>query len=63
MMIFIGHGVANSVVPASLVREDRRLLYAAGLDVDVHTYPTNHRLHPDMLRDLNRWIIDRCNAP
>jgi hypothetical protein len=21
------------------------------------TYPTNHRLHADMLRDINRWII------
>jgi phospholipase/carboxylesterase len=60
LKVFIGHGIANSVVPMSLVRQDHRLLYSAGLDVDVHTYPTNHRLHPDMLRDINRWIITRC---
>jgi predicted esterase len=33
----------------------------AGLDVQMHTYPATHRLHPDMLRDVNRWIIDMCN--
>jgi phospholipase/carboxylesterase len=57
---FIGHGIANSIVPLSLAREDHRLLASAGLSVEMHTYPTNHRLHPDMLRDLNRWIIARC---
>ena len=60
LQVFIGHGVANSIVPASLVREDHRLLYAAGMEVEMHTYATNHRLHKDMLRDMNRWIINRC---
>lgn len=58
--VFIAHGIANSVVPISMPREDRRLLYSAGLDVEMHTYATNHRLHKDMLRDVNRWIIRRC---
>lgn len=62
LRVFIGHGIANSVMPLSLARADHRLLYAAGLPIAMHTYPTNHRLHPDMLRDVNRWIIDRCNA-
>ena len=31
-----------------------------GMDVETHSYPTNHRLHPEMLRDVNRWIIRRC---
>ena len=60
MQVFIGHGIANSVVPASMVKADQRLLYAAGMDVEMHSYPTNHRLHPDMMRDVNRWIIRRC---
>jgi phospholipase/carboxylesterase len=58
--VFIGHGIANSVVPSSMVRDDYRLLWTAGLEVETHTYPTNHRLHKDMLRDVNRWIIRRC---
>ena len=60
LRVFIGHGIANSVVPASMVRADERLLYAAGMEVETHHYPTNHRLHADMLRDVNRWIISKC---
>lgn len=61
LRVFMGHGIANAVVPLTLAREDHRLLYTAGLNVEMKTYPTNHRLHPDMLRDINRWIIERCN--
>jgi phospholipase/carboxylesterase len=56
---FIGHGIANSIVPLSLALKDQRLLYTAGLDVRLHTYPSNHRIHRDMLRDVNRWVIDQ----
>jgi phospholipase/carboxylesterase len=61
LRMFIGHGIANSIMPLSSARSDFRLLYTAGLDVRLHTYPTTNRLHPDMLRDINRWIIERCN--
>jgi phospholipase/carboxylesterase len=61
LRVFIGHGIANSIIPLSMVRQDCRLLYTAGLDVEMNTYPTTHKLHPDMLRDINRWIIKRCN--
>jgi phospholipase/carboxylesterase len=61
LRVFIGHGIANSVVPLSLAQRDFRLLYTAGLTVEMHTYPTPHRMHPDMLRDLNRWVIGHCN--
>ena len=61
LRVFIGHGIANATVPLSLAHADRRLLHTAGLDVEMHTYPTTHKLHLDMLRDLNRWIIDHCN--
>jgi phospholipase/carboxylesterase len=60
LKVFIAHGIANSVVPLSMARADRRLLYSAGVDVEMHRYPTNHRLHKDMLRDVNRWIIRGC---
>jgi phospholipase/carboxylesterase len=58
---FIGHGIANSLVPLSSARRDFRLLYTAGLAVSLKTYPTTHRLHPDMLRDINRWIMEAIN--
>jgi phospholipase/carboxylesterase len=59
--VFIGHGIANARVPLSLARKDRLALYTAGTAVEMHTYPTTHRLHGDMLRDVNRWVVERCN--
>jgi phospholipase/carboxylesterase len=61
LRVFIGHGIANAKVPLSLAREDYRLLYTAGINVKLHTYPSNNKLHPDMLRDINRWMMSRCN--
>ena len=62
LRVFIGHGIANALVPLSLARRDHRLLYTAGLPVRLHTYPTTHRIHPDMLRDVNRWIMEHVTA-
>jgi phospholipase/carboxylesterase len=61
LKVFIGHGIANAVVPLGSAKSDWRLLYTAGLDARMHTYPTTNRLHTDMLRDINRWIIDFCS--
>lgn len=61
LRVLIGHGIANAIVPLSHAQRDFRLLYAAGLPVRLHTYPATHRLHPDMLRDVNRWIIHMCS--
>jgi phospholipase/carboxylesterase len=57
LRVLIGHGLANSVVPLSMARSDFRLLYSAGLQVTMHSYPATHRLHTDMLRDINRWVM------
>jgi phospholipase/carboxylesterase len=61
LRVFIGHGIANALVPLPLARDDFRLFYTAGLNVELHTYAATHRLHPNMLRDINRWIITQCN--
>lgn len=57
LKVLIAHGLANSIVPLTMARSDFRLLYSAGIDVRLNTYPTTHRIHADMLRDINRWII------
>jgi phospholipase/carboxylesterase len=61
LRVLIGHGIANAVVPLALARGDFRLFYAAGLAVRMHTYPATHRIHPHMLRDINRWVIGAIN--
>jgi phospholipase/carboxylesterase len=62
LKVLIGHGIANAVVPLTLARNDFRLFYAAGMQVRLHTYAANHRIHPDMLRDVNRWIMGHIGA-
>lgn len=59
---FIGHGIANAVLPEAMARRDFRLLFAAGMDVRFCDYTTTHRLHPDMLRDLDRWIMEALDG-
>jgi phospholipase/carboxylesterase len=61
LRVLIGHGIANSVVPLGMARRDFRLLYTAGLNVQLKTYPTTHRLHADMLQDVNRWVMGHVN--
>lgn len=63
LRVFIGHGIANAYVPLSIARQDFRLLYSAGLSVQLNRYATTHRLHTDMLRDINRWIMEAISEP
>ena len=62
LRVFIGHGTNNPVVPIRTAREASRLLHSAGADVEFASYPTTHRVHPDMLRDVNRWIMETVNG-
>jgi phospholipase/carboxylesterase len=62
LRVLIGHGIANSVVPLTMAKQDQRLFYTAGLDVDMHTYPTTHRIHSEMLRDVDRWVQDHISS-
>jgi phospholipase/carboxylesterase len=58
LRVFIGHGQHNPLIPAADARKARRLLHSAGAEVRFETYSTTQRVHPDMLRDVNRWIMD-----
>src|SRR5947209_2276360 len=62
LKVFAGHGIANAVAPLALARRDAKLLYTAGIDVKLSTYPTTHRLHPSMLADANRWVMDQITT-
>lgn len=60
--VLIGHGTDNPVVPYAAAQKDYRLLYTAGADVRLVAYPTTHKIHPNMLRDVNRWIMGNVIA-
>jgi len=58
LRVFIGHGLANAIVPLAQAKQDHRLFYSAGLNVKLNTYPSTHRIHTEMLRDVDRWVQD-----
>jgi hypothetical protein len=40
-----------------------RLLHTAGLSVTLRQCPCGHELLPQMLADVNRWIMEQINPP
>jgi phospholipase/carboxylesterase len=62
LRVFVGHGASNPLVPVAAARKAARTLAAAGADVRFQAYPTTHHVHGDMLRDVNRWLIERVNS-
>jgi len=57
LRLWIGHGTANPVVSLAEARSAGARLAAAGATVRVTRYSTSRRVHADMLRDANRWIM------
>ena len=54
---------AASSIAAAQVCDDLRLLHTAGLSVTLRQYPCGHELLPQMLLDMDRWIIEQITAP
>lgn len=42
---------------------DLRLFHTAGMSIALRQYPCGHQLAPQMLRDLDRWIIEQITTP
>lgn len=61
--VFIGHGAANRIVPTVRAQVAHQVLSASGLDVTTKLYECGHQLSLAMLKDLDRWLIDRCENP
>lgn len=59
---FVGHGASNPVVSCATAERDAARLVTAGADVRFARYATTAALHPDMLRDVNRWVMNGITA-
>ena len=57
--IFLATGRGSLEYPAAQVCEDLRLLHTAGLSITLRQYPCGHELMPQMLADVDRWIIEQ----
>lgn len=61
MKCFLGHGEFGSISEADANR-DYRTLYGAGADVEYRRYATGKQLHPNMMTDVNQWLVNNLNA-
>jgi phospholipase/carboxylesterase len=61
--IFLAAGRGSEIYPQEAVCADLRLLHTAGLSITLRSYPCGHELSPQMLADVDRWIIDQITGP
>ena len=56
MPIFIGHGTEDPVVPIQLGRQSFEYLNDQGYAVEWHTYPMQHSVSIEEIRDVGVWM-------
>jgi phospholipase/carboxylesterase len=61
--MFLAAGRHSAEYPAEAVCDNLRLLHSAGMSVTLRQYPCGHELTPQMLGDVDRWIIEQITAP
>ena len=54
--LFQAHGSLDPLVLPQFGEQSRDRLIELGYNVEWHTYPMGHEVHPDEIRDLGRWI-------
>ena len=59
--IFIGHGVADNVLPIRHGREARDYFQAAGADLSYHEYPMAHQISTRERQDVAEWLTARLD--
>lgn len=54
--IFQAHGTEDPLIPLDLGLAARDRLVALGCDVEWRTYPVEHGVHPEEIRDIGAWL-------
>lgn len=54
--IFMAHGVNDPVVPYAAGEASYRKLEAAGCHIEWHSYPMEHHVCPQEIKDIGLWI-------
>lgn len=57
--VFFAHGLFDMVVPVAAGRLAHDRLVDAGHPAELRTYPTQHNVHPDEVRDIGDWLRAR----
>jgi phospholipase/carboxylesterase len=63
LAIFVACNRAARRYPTAAVCEDLRLMHAAGMSIVLREYPGDDGLTPQMLADMDRWIMEQVTAP
>ncbi len=70
LAVFLAAGRDSEVYPADTACDDLRLLHSAGMSVitfrqyaSLRQYPCRRGLAPQVLRDVDRWIIEQITSP
>ncbi|MCE9607532.1 MAG: dienelactone hydrolase family protein [Planctomycetia bacterium] len=56
--LFLAHGRDDASFSEARVSEQLRLFHSAGLQVSMRQYPCGAQLAPQMLTDIDRWMMD-----
>jgi len=62
MPVFLAVGRMSEVYTEPEVCDDLRLLHSAGISVSLRQYPCGHEISPQMLKDVDRWIIEQITT-
>jgi phospholipase/carboxylesterase len=62
LSIFLGVGRRGQVYDESHVCENLRLLHTAGMSITLRAYPCGHEISPQMLSDVDAWIIEQITS-
>jgi phospholipase/carboxylesterase len=57
--VFLASGRDSTEYQAEEVCENLRLMHSAGLSITLRQYPCGHELTPQMLADVDRWIMEQ----
>ena len=57
--IMMAHGSQDPVVPLSMAEQSREVLQQQGYHVDWHSYPMQHAICPEEVRDIRDWLVAR----
>ncbi len=63
MPVLLAAGERSAAHPPESLCDNLRLLHTAGLQMTVRPYPCGQELCPQMLADLDRWIIEQITHP
>ncbi len=56
--VFMASGKNSEACPPGRVCSDLRLFHSAGMDITLRQYPCGQELAPQMLSDMDRWMMD-----